>query len=592
MDVSNKSINSGYDYRKSSPLIYFGEWLNQAENNFSFGVNEKGLVKFKKFISLFIDIYNLYQKDYGRIKKIDKLGDNFSVKSFDMLRPSAYSTTKILKLVGDDPNSLFRTLEEITLTSFSRGKKFSAVGTFRGASIVGDTREIRVNAEDNVIRGYIDLFQKYQLLYNFLEIISEKKFVLCETNGNKIIFQLCYKSNNSKQGIKINEVDGINLMLQGNDKYNNNYRMTIFISCTTGEIDYDRCSLIINNARILIADDIYRNTLESIKVQNSYFQIKDFEFSAFESCRNTYKAHDEIVTQQEKRQNHVISYINEIKEDMNRVSPDAPRVTLIEYINYIYNAYEEFIAGFNELSQISDVDLVLNNDISYEESDGHRKLVICLKKDEKVSRINVNGTWKDVVSEVYTRKLVIEKTNGNLTASSVSEISKAKAIVNNDGSINYVLQDDCAPVVTQLDVLRPILDRYLGFFKFYYPWIDFINKTKDCHEPVVIGNKCFTFNFQFAGGLIKNLVGLHITISDLGDDDKNTTEIYLNIDHKKGISVEYESSGIMFSEAEYGTFTDKELIDTILNDIHIPVAANGYIGEEVIKGYMKKYNIL
>lgn len=575
----DKSKNGQQDYEKSSSLIYFGYLLYQLEGKLADGATDKSLLDFKKFISLFIDVYKLFQEDYEKIKKIGCLGDDLIVKEFVTSNPSSYSGTKRLTLTSDSVQKMFITFKEVILESYAGYKRFRARGIIRG----NDIDNVRsLSYDEDVIRGYLDLFSKYETLYKFLVKLYKNNFVVWEKENDRVIFQLSYANFDSEKGIRIDKIDGVKVIIE-NDNEKSHYHMEIFIDSTTKEIDYSKCSLQINDSSIKVSDDIYNTVLDFIKIKKRNLKFVDFDTEILK--RHFYAL---ILKQKEqgataRKINMASEYLVKFESEIPKMSSDAPRLTLKDYVTYFYGAYKVFINGLSNLHPIDNVNIRFDQGIKYHIKQKERKLEICTLNEHRYDRVFDNGKWVNGDGHITKEKVVIEQNGNTVSARCVTTTQKEKYYSRCGESGHELCPEETSsrPIMAYSNVLV----EYLDFFQQYYPWIEVMNNIGKTLPPINVGKMYLTLKPEFIGDSIEKLAGFSICVSDSINSPEHSIYVYFNLIN--GITVDYEKSSISFVEEE-GNGAIKEIIDTLLEEIFVPMASNGYVNEDVIRNYIKR----
>ena len=579
-DIS-ETKNEPIDYRQSSLMIYFGYLLRQLEINLADGAREKFLLDFKKLISLFINIYKLFQEDYDKITKIECLGEEFFIKKFSAGNYSGCNGTKTLVLTGDISNQLFINFDEVTLESSSRGKKYRAYGRMRGDALqhIDDKRYLAFDEE--VIKGYIELFSKYEVLYKFLEKLYKNNFVVWEMGTERIMFQLSYANFDSKKGVRIDNIDGVRVIIES-DNEKANYHMEIFIDSTTGEIDYSKCSLQIGNSIIVVADDIYSIVLDAVKIRRSNLKSSEFNTDGLERYYDAlFNDKNEQITN-ERRLNMASDFLMRFENEILKMSSDAPRLTLKDYVKYFYEAYNVFISGLSSLEQIDNANIRFDQGVKYHITQKGRKLEICTLNEHRYDRVYKDGKWVDGDGYFTKEKVVIEQIGNTVSARCVTTTQKEK-YYNRHGESGHELcpeETNSYPITAYSNVLI----KYLDFFQAYYSWIEVMNSIGKTLPPINVGKMYLTLKPEFIGDSIEKLAGFSICISDSVESPEHSIYVYFNLIN--GITIDYEKSSISFVE-EKGNGAIKEVIDTLLERILVPMASNGYVNEDVIRRYVK-----
>lgn len=598
-------------------IARFGMWFNQINNDMASNATGRNLFSIEKFISTFRKAYHLYKEEYKRLKKIDGLGDDFYVQTYD------YSPKRI-HLVGNNPNSLFGRFREIVI--YYNKSKLTITGLPHD-----DTEKVEeLDIDPDVLRENLNFYSKHAEFINLLNLLYKGKkitdhdsfftmwyYVAMDrcfpVDGKKLSYNyefwngpsgrlsFCLCNKEGKFQSEINGIEAIKVVLEspsGSEPY---HYMEIYVDINSGAIDYSKCNCFINGVRTPIDNSFYDSTLKNLGLKKKTTVLRDFSNADFNHYIENLVYDKAVYDKYLKNLATCWEILKNFQEGSSQIKTDdsnVPRVSLKDYVAYFYTAYKTFCAEIEEAikDKLGEYKITWRNEAYFEQEGKRRKLTLVMRDEELIKEATVvdplTGTPWGVPGDKHRwhDEIVIDERGKHIKAQMVKHYKKDAF------KSDYFNVDETVP--TSIKANPKLLRKYLDCFKNYNKWGIIIRKAQGecCNELWgphwgYGGKHGFRVEF-FPDGVEEfgSLTGLRVRIHDCNYPLYHTY-VALKFDFKNGLNIDYSKSRITLttsdSEYRYTSLDDKELIDFAINNIIVPVEPYHEVGKIVSEQYVK-----
>ena len=225
------------------------KWADQTSKTI-LANDEDSYITLYNFVASYKKLYDEFKKEYEELEKINIGNEN-----------------NIIELInGDTFRLLTIQLNEQEEDSIVPSSEFNRLSIMESKNdiisyFIGTNSKIkRLNVDEDILRGYLDLFSKY---YPLFELYRDMKLGGCNNFNQNITFKI-----NAKNDSLINGLDNIEIYMEQQVILGATYNMLIHMDLSKDiKIDYDKSIIKFIGAQVpTFLNDLYNLALNNTKI--------------------------------------------------------------------------------------------------------------------------------------------------------------------------------------------------------------------------------------------------------------------------------------------------------------------------------------
>ena len=212
-------------------------------------------------LASFNKMYLAFQKEYRSLKKLP-FGESIQIGDFCKFG-NVEEESRLLPIYVDSPT--FTNHDKTVLYIYEEKGIVSSFAANLPDEITNYHEDVNFDSSD--LKGYLDLFEKYALLFRLFKIL---KFNYLYTDGTNILFSMISKESDDL----FDELDSITLRIS--TLYWMSPENELYIEFNLGKtsgIDYRHSHIKIEDESLKVGMDQYNSILRSIYINGSYLTL-------------------------------------------------------------------------------------------------------------------------------------------------------------------------------------------------------------------------------------------------------------------------------------------------------------------------------
>lgn len=288
--VTENNAQERFDAKSCFYSLAFGHWFGKVEECYKEDEEEANLFNLREFIDSFREAYFAFKEDYEKIEKLNfgtcfLVDRDVNLDNEEKKNLTNWEDGTIIPIItGGEPDTLIP----------EKGKLF-LIETKSDVRMVfkkGKDEYKRIEADQEVIKGYIDIIKKHRELFNLLYDLYATHSEIINESMARLSFVLFNKDMTERNGF--NDIAGVRVKLANYGSYEPRFNIGVYVDIETGEIIEDKCTLMINEFKIKFpnsSSEINDVILDATEARKDKLIIDILSFDNYVDKLDTMKKH-------------------------------------------------------------------------------------------------------------------------------------------------------------------------------------------------------------------------------------------------------------------------------------------------------------